>query len=533
MEPVTKVPGTGSVVSRIVLIIILVEAFVMLVLSFLQDPLPSAVEAFVDVVALSLLSAPLVYFWAIKPFVEVSHESAASLEASEQHLLAAQRVARVGSWSLDHRSGQLSWSNEVFNMFDIDPKNTRADYQAFLASIHPDDRDRVDQEFTRSVDEHRLYHVEHRLLLKGGRICHVCERGETTYDQAGAPLRSTGTVLDITSQVEAQKQIEKERRQAQNYLNIANVIMVALDRQGRVTMVNPMCCRLLKMDECDLLGTDWIDNIFVDHEKADMKTLFLEVMDGKGELPEVHENWIVAADGREILVAWHNSLMIDENGAIVGTLSSGQDMTETRQAEQALLQSKQETEQALEQLSDLSLQLQTEIAQRKRFENRMSQMTEIDNLTQLPSRSSGKQRIRQLLEQAGPDSRVGLLSLHLLCFESVNRRFGIDVGDAVVVESALRIQDAVGDRGLVYRSHGVGFVIVLPELAQQAMAQSIAQEVMAAMDQPFESAPDERVGVEIMSRICGCDRDSVDDLFDLGVWRQQDGLTTRLVAGAR
>lgn len=77
MEPVTKVPGTGSVVSRIVLIIILVEAFVMLVLSFLQDPLPSAVEAFVDAVALSLLSAPLVYFWAIKPFVEVSHESAA------------------------------------------------------------------------------------------------------------------------------------------------------------------------------------------------------------------------------------------------------------------------------------------------------------------------------------------------------------------------------------------------------------------------------------------------------------------------
>lgn len=120
------------------------------------------------------------------------------LKNSESKLKEAQRVARIGSWELDLISDTLYWSDEVFRIFDIDPNKFGADNEAFLNAIHPEDRALVDQTYQDAVKNKTSYSIGHRLLLKDGTEKFVHEQAETFYDNEGKPVRSIGTVQDIT-----------------------------------------------------------------------------------------------------------------------------------------------------------------------------------------------------------------------------------------------------------------------------------------------------------------------------------------------
>ena len=126
----------------------------------------------------------------------------AAVAHSEQRLNEAQRIAQVGSWERDHLSGQLTWSDEVFRMFEIDPTRHTANSDLFRSCVHPDDREAVAAAFRQSVADRTPYQIEHRLLMADGRIKWVQERCESLFDADGQPVRSVGTVQDITERRE-------------------------------------------------------------------------------------------------------------------------------------------------------------------------------------------------------------------------------------------------------------------------------------------------------------------------------------------
>lgn len=121
------------------------------------------------------------------------------LSLSEKGLKDAQKMAHLGSWELNFDSNELSWSDEVFRIFEIDKNNFKPSYESFLNAIHPDDRDLVNTAYSESVKNKEIYNIEHRLLMDDGRIKFVNERSETFYGQDGNPVRSMGTILDITA----------------------------------------------------------------------------------------------------------------------------------------------------------------------------------------------------------------------------------------------------------------------------------------------------------------------------------------------
>ena len=131
------------------------------------------------------------------------------LRASEAMLREAQRLAKLGSWELDLVTGALSWSDEIFRIFEIDPERFGASYETFLETIHPDDRGAVDGAYRASVADRSSYEIVHRLRMPDGRIKWVQERGQTHYDDAGNPLRSVGTVQDITERRREQERLEQ------------------------------------------------------------------------------------------------------------------------------------------------------------------------------------------------------------------------------------------------------------------------------------------------------------------------------------
>ncbi len=114
------------------------------------------------------------------------------LEERERDLRESQRVAQLGSWNLDLTTNELNWSDEVFRIFEIDAAKFGASYEAFLALVHPDDRDLVNRAYTTSVEKRQPYEVTHRLPMPDGRVKTVTQRGVTSY-AAGSGL--PGSVL--------------------------------------------------------------------------------------------------------------------------------------------------------------------------------------------------------------------------------------------------------------------------------------------------------------------------------------------------
>jgi len=135
-----------------------------------------------------------------------------SLRQSEKQLREAQRIAALGSWELDLRTEDLSWSDEVFRIFEIDREKSGASYKAFLDLVHPDDLETVDNVYNNSLQTGSPHELVHRLLMKDGRTKYVKEQFETENNEDGKPVRFVGTIQDITDIRRMEEQLHQSQK---------------------------------------------------------------------------------------------------------------------------------------------------------------------------------------------------------------------------------------------------------------------------------------------------------------------------------
>lgn len=180
------------------------------------------------------------------------------LRESEKRLAEAQRMAHLGHWQLDLKSNALKWSDEVYQIFEMDPQQFPATYAAFLEGIHPDDRAAVNKAYTDSLQDREPYQIEHRLLMKDGRVKHVLEKCETTFAEDGTPLRSIGTVQDVTASKFAERVLrEQQQVLTQTLEGTIHTVSVAVElrdpytagHQRRVAELACAIARVIGLDE--------------------------------------------------------------------------------------------------------------------------------------------------------------------------------------------------------------------------------------------------------------------------------------------
>lgn len=121
-----------------------------------------------------------------------------ALRESGERLRLAQNMAHIGNWELNLTTNVLTWSEEIGRIFELDSIKLATTYEAFLENIHPDDRQMVDSAYSQSLDNREPYNIDHRLLLKDGRIKYVHEKCITEFSRDGKALISRGMVQDIT-----------------------------------------------------------------------------------------------------------------------------------------------------------------------------------------------------------------------------------------------------------------------------------------------------------------------------------------------
>lgn len=144
---------------------------------------------------------------------------------------------------------------------------------------------------------------------------------------------------DLTKHKGLWGKLREERNRAHQYLNIAGVIIVAINEKGVITLINKKGCSVLGYQEEELLDRNWFDLCVPERERGERKDTFKKVMAGEEEEVEDYENIILTKSGEERIIAWHNTTLTDETGCIIGTLSSGEDITQRKQTESELIRS--------------------------------------------------------------------------------------------------------------------------------------------------------------------------------------------------
>ena len=146
----------------------------------------------------------------------VRRQSENLLKKSQERLYEAQRIAHIGNWDWGVVTNMLHWSDEIYRIFGLTPKQFGATFDAFLDTVHPDDRKAVRTALDEAVNGGQPYSLDHRIVLPGGEIRIVHEQGEVLFNDQAKPVRMVGTVQDVTNQKMAEEELRDSREKLRN-----------------------------------------------------------------------------------------------------------------------------------------------------------------------------------------------------------------------------------------------------------------------------------------------------------------------------
>lgn len=150
-------------------------------------------------------------------------------------------------------------------------------------------------------------------------------------------LKTHQTELEVQNEelLLLNKELKKEKEMAQMYLDIAETMLVVLDKNREVTLVNQKTCEILGYKKNEIIGKNWFDNFSPKNNLEDVKIIFEKLVSSSSKLVR-YKSYIITKSGEERLILWKNILLTDEYGETTNILSSGEDITEQREAEKRL-----------------------------------------------------------------------------------------------------------------------------------------------------------------------------------------------------
>ncbi len=131
------------------------------------------------------------------------------LETIRDELEMAQRVASMGNWIYDVKANQITWSNQIFRIFGLEPGSQPPSFEEHLAQIHPQDRELWQTTVEQAIYNQRPYNIDFRTIWRDGSVHWVNGQGEIEADDQGNTTRLFGTALDVTNRKEAEIRLTK------------------------------------------------------------------------------------------------------------------------------------------------------------------------------------------------------------------------------------------------------------------------------------------------------------------------------------
>lgn len=309
----------------------------------------------------------------MKKKTEAEMEAAISeLVDSSEQLRLAQKVSKVGSWVWYVETGQLEWSDEMFNIFGICKDNFTGQLaDVVVSAIHPDDRAKVVESNKKVIFENKPYPLEYRIITKEGSEKTVyAEAGYLDTDASGGSRKLMGIVQDITERKAAEKVKEDALRalklSEEKYrmlIENQNDLIVKVDTNGKFLFVSPSYCRMFGRSEEDLIGNDFMPLVHPDDRDETLK-VYRQVFESPFNV--YFEQRAMTVFGWR-WIGWVDTAIRNENGEISAVIGVGRDIQHQKDTEFQL----QEKMNELEKFNSFTVDRELRMIELKKEINRL------------------------------------------------------------------------------------------------------------------------------------------------------------------
>jgi len=177
---------------------------------------------------------------------------------------------------------------------------------------------------------------EVKVITSTGETHYYLTMADPIFDSEGEVAFVTCISKDITERKLAENALKAEKQKVETYLNIAQVILVAFDKEGSITLLNKKGYEVLGYESGELINKNWFEICVPQEESDGVKEVFNQIISEKSGTFNYHENQIITKTGERRTIAWNNTWVTDKKGDITGSLSSGEDITERKIAEEQL-----------------------------------------------------------------------------------------------------------------------------------------------------------------------------------------------------
>lgn len=196
-----------------------------------------------------------------------------ALEQSRSLLAAAERLARLGSWEWDIIKDVVTWSDEMYRIYGLDPAVLGASYKAFLILVHPDDRSRVDKIIQQAFRDKTPFTFYHRIIRPDDEVRILLAQGQPLLNEAGELIKMFGTGQDVTKQKGAEDRLEYQTQQLLALSKMGQTVTATLDLEHVFERVLTELMPLLKADGIFILLRDRDELVFVATNETWVDTL--------------------------------------------------------------------------------------------------------------------------------------------------------------------------------------------------------------------------------------------------------------------
>src|SRR3954447_18429593 len=370
------------------------------------------------------------------------------LRANRRRLEQAQAIAHMGSWEWDVRANKVTWSDELYRIYGLEPGEFAATFESYLERVHPGDQERVQATIGRALADHRSFVFEERVIRPNGEVRLLESQGEVQIDADDNVARLIGVCHDVT----ARRQAEVAAREAEERFRSAfehgpvgiGLVDVTAEGRGRFIEVNRALREITGYDEEDLLATSVTA---ISHpEDVDAEIDLLNKL-AAGEVPTFSlEKRSLRPDGEAIWTSVNASLV---RGIADDPLY------------------------AIVQVQDVS--------DRKRFEGQLQYLADHDPLTGLFNRRRFEAELgRQVAFNARYGPTGAVLVVDLDHFKYVNDTLGHAVGDELIGRIGSLLRDRLRETDVVARLGGDDFAILLPS-ADSEQARMVGEGIVSAV----------------------------------------------------
>ena len=189
-------------------------------------------------------------------------------EQVEGRLAAAEGVAGLGSWEWDLSSNKVRWSPGMYRLHGMAPGNGEESFDAWAATVHPDDRAMAVEETQKAVSSGTGIDFSYRALRADGQTLDIHARGEMVWDEPGAPLSMIGTLLDITDRHAAADALRQSEERARSVIATAGDAYIQYDCDGVVAEWNHQAEKTFGWSREEAIGQQLARLVIPPHERS-------------------------------------------------------------------------------------------------------------------------------------------------------------------------------------------------------------------------------------------------------------------------